>query len=174
VLQLLPQPFAAAPGIEFIQEELLAAGVAPPAQISIYPYATIQGSLVLAGGFVFYLWFTLLSPFGYQPPENQVIMDGGQPHSLFVFGTLRQPWVRWLVMGRTGDTEPAVLEGYRKEALDITPATGSRVKGEVIEVDSRELARLDRYERLGVRYERTPMELADGQIAWVYRRLPGS
>lgn len=127
---------------------------------------------LLAVALVFYLWFTLLSPFGYQPPENQVILEENQSHSLFVFGTLRQPWVRWLVMGRAGDTEPAVLEGYRKQALDITPETGARVAGEVIEVDTGELARLDRYERLGVRYERIAMELADGRTAWVYRRLP--
>ncbi|MDA1314674.1 MAG: O-antigen ligase family protein [Acidobacteria bacterium] len=49
VLQLLPHPFAHAPGIESIHQLFLAEGIPPPAQISIYPYATLQGSLVLAG-----------------------------------------------------------------------------------------------------------------------------
>ncbi len=78
---------------------------------------------------------------------------------------------RWVVMGRAGQAEPAVLEGFRRDGLDLTEAPGERVEGEVIVVDADELERLDRYERLGIRYERVPVRLADGRMAWVYRRM---
>ena len=38
-------------------------------------------------------------------------------------------------------------------------------------MDADELSRLDRYERLGIRYERRTITLDDGTRAWVYLRL---
>jgi gamma-glutamylcyclotransferase (GGCT)/AIG2-like uncharacterized protein YtfP len=80
--------------------------------------------------------------------------------------------VRWVVTGRAGESRSAVLEDFRRTGLDLEEAPGERVEGEVITVSAEELARLDRYERLGIRYERVRLELADGREAWVYRRLP--
>ncbi|MFY0988959.1 gamma-glutamylcyclotransferase family protein [Halomonas sp. C05BenzN] len=118
-----------------------------------------------------WLWLTMLSPFTYDPPDGLApIADG--PHEVFVYGTLRSGLVRWLVTGRAGESQPAVLEDFRREGLDLAEAPGERVEGEVIEVSAGELARLDRYERLGIRYERVRLELADGREVWVYRRLP--
>jgi gamma-glutamylcyclotransferase (GGCT)/AIG2-like uncharacterized protein YtfP len=117
-----------------------------------------------------WLWLTLLSPFTYdRPPELTPIAEG--PHRVFVYGTLRSGLVRWLVMGRAGESEIAFVEGFRRVGLDLEEAPGEKVEGEVIEVSVQELSRLDRYERLGIRYERVSLELADGREAWVYRRL---
>lgn len=118
-----------------------------------------------------YLWLTFASSFGYSPPANLPVVDEDATYSVFVYGTLTQPWVRWLVMGRSGNSEPAELPGFRKEALDIKPVAGAITKGEVITVNADELRALDRYERLGVRYERVELTLKNGQSAWVYRLM---
>ncbi len=117
-----------------------------------------------------YLWWTLLSPFGYSPPEELAPITAGE-HRVFVYGTLRYAPVRWLVYGRSGDPEPANLPGYRREGLDIARDATASVAGLLLRVDAGELARLDRYERLGIRYERVELTLADGRLAWVYRRM---
>lgn len=117
-----------------------------------------------------YLWLTLLSPFTYSPPDDLPGIKPGE-HRVFVYGTLRYAPVRWLVYGRTGEPEPASLEGYRREALDIAEAPDERIEGLLLEVDEGELARLDRYERLGIRYERVRMRLDNNLEAWVYRRV---
>ncbi|MDR9425213.1 MAG: gamma-glutamylcyclotransferase family protein [Marinobacter sp.] len=118
-----------------------------------------------------YLWLTFASPFGYNPTVDLPTIDEDATYEVFVYGTLTQPWVRWLVMGRAGESEPAKLPGYRKEELDIKPADGAVIKGEVITVNADELRALDRYERLGVRYERVKLTLEDGESAWVYRLM---
>lgn len=121
--------------------------------------------LALAG----WLWLSLLSPWTYDRPEHLTPVQQG-PHRVFVYGTLTHAPVRWLVYGRTGDPEPAVLKGYRRDALDLQEAPQGRVEGLVLTVDADELARLDRYERLGIRYDRVRVRLADGQRVWAYRR----
>lgn len=118
-----------------------------------------------------YLWLTFASPYGYNPPEDLPIIEDGTTHSVFVYGTLTHPWVRWLVMGRAGEGEPAWLPGFRREHLDIRPADGAVTEGEIIRVSAGELRSLDRYERLGVRYERVKLELRDGETVWVYRLM---
>lgn len=118
-----------------------------------------------------WLWFTMLSPFTYERPDHLPPIEAG-PHEVFVYGTLRSGLVRWVVTGRAGESRPATLENFRRTALDLEEAPGEGVEGEVITVSAEELARLDRYERLGIRYERVRLTLADGSEAWVYRRLP--
>ncbi|RDB43332.1 gamma-glutamylcyclotransferase [Halomonas sp. DQ26W] len=119
---------------------------------------------------VAWLWFTMLSPFTYDRPDHLPEVGEG-PHAVFVYGTLRLSPVRWIVMGRAGESEPAELHDFRREKLDLIEAPGERVAGEVIVVSADELERLDRYERLGIRYARVAKRLADGRTAWVYRRL---
>jgi gamma-glutamylcyclotransferase (GGCT)/AIG2-like uncharacterized protein YtfP len=128
------------------------------------------GTLVALLAVMGWLWLTMLSPFTYERPDHLPDIEEGE-HAVFVYGTLRFAPVRWVVMGRAGETEPAMLEGFRRDGLDLTEAPGERVEGEVIVVDADELERLDRYERLGIRYERVPMRLAAGRTAWVYRRM---
>lgn len=117
------------------------------------------------------LWLTLLSPFGYTPPEGLPPIPDGETHEVFVYGTLRHPIVRRVVIGRRGDVRPAILVGFRRRWLNIEPASGGHVGGMILKVSSEELRRLDRYERLGIRYERVRRELRDGSNAWVYRRM---
>jgi|SRR5690554_1694996 len=126
-------------------------------------------ALLLVG--IAYLWLTFVSSFGYNPTGELPAIDEDETYSVFVYGTLTRPWVRWLVMGRTGSSEPASLPGFRKEKLDLKPDTGAVTRGEVIEVSASELRALDRYERLGVRYERVELTLKDGRSAWVYRLM---
>ncbi|WP_417585716.1 gamma-glutamylcyclotransferase family protein [Nitrincola sp.] len=117
-----------------------------------------------------YLWLVLLSPFFYTPPEHLPALKEGT-HRVFAFGTLKSPWVRFVVMGRVGVSEEALLPGKRREGLNIIADPTAQTPGLVFEVNATELVRLDRYERLGVRYERVKMTLHDGSQAWVYRRL---
>ena len=128
--------------------------------------------LALFLGVTLYLWLVLLSPLGYQAPENLPAIDPGREHRVFVFGTLRIPLVRWIVTGDRLEPKPAVLPGYRKESLSIVPDVDSNVEGLVFKVTPEQLRRLDRYERLGLRYERILLALKNGRCAWVYRRLP--
>ncbi|MGM0769121.1 MAG: gamma-glutamylcyclotransferase family protein [Pseudomonadota bacterium] len=118
-----------------------------------------------------YLWLTFASPFGYNPPDNLPAIDDDATYSVFVYGTLTEPWVRWLVMGRAGQGETAQLPGFRKDQLDIKPVAGAVTEGEIIEVNAEELRALDRYERLGIRYERVELELKNGETVWVYRLM---
>lgn len=128
--------------------------------------------------FTAWLWLSLLSPWMYSPPPGLPVIDESAEHRVFAYGTLRFSALRWLVVGRRTPSQPALLPGFRKEGLDVQPArdaqTRGGVLGEVFEVSPEELRRLDRYERLGVRYERIAITLDDGQEAWVYRRLPAS
>ena len=128
----------------------------------------LSAFLILAGS---YLWLTFASPFGYHPKGELPAIDDNARYSVFVYGTLKKPWVRYLVMGRAGSSEPATLPGYQKEALDITPAPGAVTEGLVINVSGTELRALDRYERLGVRYERVEVALKNGEMAWVYQLM---
>lgn len=134
-----------------------------------YTLATVSILLIAVIG---YLWLTFASPFGYNPrPEYLPAIDEDATYSVFVYGTLTQPWVRWLVMGRAGEGEPAKLPGFRKEELDIKPAAGAVTEGKVITVNADEIRALDRYERLGIRYERVELTLQSGETAWVYRLM---
>ena len=140
-------------------------------RVKLILLAILATLLVSFTALLFYLWFAMLSPYGYERPDTLPAIDSSRDHEVFVFGTLTQPWVRYIVIGRAGETEPAVLEGYEKEALDIRPSTDEEVEGQLLRVTPGELARLDRYERLGIRYERVKMTLADGTSAWVYRLI---
>ncbi|MEA2117499.1 gamma-glutamylcyclotransferase family protein [Halovibrio sp. HP20-50] len=125
------------------------------------------GLLSLAG----WLWLTMLSPWFYDRPDELPAIEQ-RIHHVFVYGTLRFAPVRLVVMGSLGEPEEAVLEGYQRNGLDLSPQPNSRVEGLRLRVDADELARLDRYERLGIRYERVEKALSDGTTAWVYVRLP--
>ncbi|WP_035572741.1 gamma-glutamylcyclotransferase family protein [Halomonas halocynthiae] len=134
--------------------------------------------LVLTGLFVvslplLWLWLTLLSPWTYQQPEGLPAMPESQ-QQVFVYGTLTHAPVRWLVYGRTGNPVAAQLAGFERQGLDLAPNAHAQVNGLLLNVNVNELRRLDRYERLGVRYERVRVRLSEGQQAWVYQRLNAS
>lgn len=128
----------------------------------------------LCGGVVLgvYLWVQLLSPFGYVYPEEMapVETESGY-HKVFVYGTLRFAPVRWVVKGRAGDPAPHTLSGFRREGLNLHADRDAEVDGYLLKVSGEELRRLDRYERLGIRYQRKSIRLEDGREVWIYRRL---
>jgi len=130
----------------------------------------LAGLLALGAMTAGYAWYTFASPWGYARPAGMAAIAPGE-HRVFVYGTLRHGVVRWLVYGDWGDPASATLPGYVRDELDIVPQPGGRVPGALLRVDAGELARLDRYERLGVRYRRVRVTLADGRQAWVYDRL---
>lgn len=126
-------------------------------------------ALVLAG----WLWWTLLSPFSYQPPTDLTTIDTTLTHHVFAYGSLRCAVVRRLAMGRPGDPQPAVLPDYQRAGnWNVRPAPGEETHGVMFEVSAEELRRLDRYERRGIRYEHVEIPLADVQTVWVYQLLP--
>ncbi|MGM0521240.1 MAG: gamma-glutamylcyclotransferase family protein [Pseudomonadota bacterium] len=130
-------------------------------------------SLILLIAIATWLWLTMLSPWFYDRPDHLSPIQS-RPHQVFVYGTLTYAPVRLVVMGTLADPEPARLENFTREGLDIAPAPGEHIDGLRLTVTPEELARLDRYERLGIRYERVKLPLANGTNAWVYRRLPES
>lgn len=131
----------------------------------------LSGLLAVALLVLLGLRLLLLNPYGYTPPAKAPGWGDARIQPVFVYGTLRRQTVRLLVIGRAVETREAVLPGFRKENLNIVPDPQSLTQGEVMDVQSDELERLDRYERLGVRYERLWLRLDDDSHAWVYRRL---
>ena len=127
----------------------------------------IAGMLVLLA----WLWFSLFSPWGYAPPPGLPPIAQDETHQVFAYGTLRQPLLRWLVIGRGVATHAATLPGFRQRGRNIVAQSGALTRGEVFTVDADELRRLDRYERLGIRYRRSRQQLTSGTSAWVYQRL---
>ncbi len=128
-------------------------------------------SLFCVMGVAVWLWLTMLSPWFYDRPEALPAIEQ-RTHQVFVYGTLRYLPVRWVVMGSSGSPEPARLDGFKRQGLDLAASEGNYVDGLLLTVTPEALARLDRYERLGIRYERVEQTLADGTSAWVYVRLP--
>ncbi len=126
-------------------------------------------TLVALGILLFYLWYVLLSPFGYETPENLPPISEGE-HQVFVYGTLRYGLIRWLVYDRWGNPQQANLSGYRRDELDLEEVPGAQVKGFILKVDASELKQLDRYERLGIRYKRERIKIDDDISVWVYLR----
>lgn len=130
---------------------------------------SVSGIAVLATAG--YLWWAMLSPFSYNFPEEMIDHHNDANYPVFVYGTLTHAPVRWLVTGQAGDPTPYVLQDYRKEGLDIRPSPGDQVEGLLWDVTPIELRRLDRYERIGIRYLREQITLDDGRTAWIYRRM---
>jgi len=132
----------------------------------------IAGASVAASIFAIGLWWSImLNPWNFEFPEHWEPADPDVPHLVFVYGTLTLAPVRFIVKGRAGSPEPVTLSGYTREGLDINADPDGEISGLLLEVSADELRRLDRYERLGERYERQLMRLDDGTKAWVYRRL---
>ena len=141
--------------------------VPTPARIIGYTLLPLgAGSALLLG----WLWFSLFSPWGYTPPPDLSPIEEQVEHRVFAHGTLRYPVVRRLVIGRQVPAQPAILPGHRRERLNVIPEPGACTPGKVFVVEAAELGRLDRFERLGVRYQRIKLLLEDGEPAWVYQR----
>ena len=119
-----------------------------------------------------YWWLVWQSPWLYQPPVDLPAVDDRESHLVFAYGTLKSPLVRMIVTHRISSGEAARLPGFEKQGLNIVPSEESHTRGIVFEATPEELRRLDRYERIGIRYGRREHELSSGQTAWVYHLLP--
>ncbi|MFH7320388.1 cellulase family glycosylhydrolase [Desulfurivibrio sp. D14AmB] len=138
-----------------------------PTRIIGWTLLSLGGGTTLLLG---WLWFNLFSPWGYTPPPDLPPIDEQVAHRVFAHGTLGHPAIRRLVIGRQVPAQPAILPDYRQERLNVVPEPGANTPGKVFVVEAAELARLDRFERLGVRYQRIKLVLEDGEPAWVYQR----
>ena len=102
-------------------------------------------------------------------------------HKLFTYGTLRSPATQMQLLGRElGEGKPDTLRGYRLARLRgihfvysiLQPHPGSIVEGELFEVTSDELEKLDDYE--GDAYQRVSVTLVSKTRAWAYTQNPKS
>ncbi len=118
-------------------------------------------------------YFTSIQPGGIYPPGPDVMerLQEEAETPVFAYGSLTSPAVRFVVTWRISEAKEAHLPGYRREDRNIVPDVGGTVEGIVFDVTARELYRLDLYERVGERYERIRVTLADGETAWAYRAL---
>lgn len=116
-------------------------------------------------------WWIWLNPYSFKFSETTLAIDHEAEHRVFAFGTLTNPVVRSMVILAYVPTEPGSLPGYRRHRLDLLPAEQEVTEGRVFYVNAQQLRRLDRYERVGVKYERYLYTLSDGKPAWVYRRI---
>lgn len=134
----------------------------------------LRGALILALTLLVigsWSWWTFVNPYNYSPPiSSNIELDAGDQR-VFAYGTLRNSLVRLLITRELTTTTPAHLPGYRKRGLDIIETTEETTAGVVFSVTPQGVRRLDRYERLGERYQRIELTLADGEPAWVYQRL---
>lgn len=127
------------------------------------------GLAVLAVPLLF--WLIMLSPLTYEYPADWRMPDRETTHPVFVYGTLKSAALRWLVMGRAGQPAQYTLQGFERQGLDIAEDPDASVDGLLLQVSAEELRRLDRYERIGIRYERVRIPRENGPDIWVYRRL---
>lgn len=86
---------------------------------------------------------------------------------LFIYGTLKHPIVRWLLLRKRVPVTPATLPQYRKVGRNVVPDEQASVSGFILEVNERQLAILDRYEKVPLKYERES-HMIDGIETEVY------
>lgn len=98
---------------------------------------------------------------------------------LFVYGTLQMPAVQLRLYGRTISGQPDTLHGFRRAMILLdglypiaVPDPHSSISGAVLLLTAAELQTTDAYE--GPAYQRSPVLLASGSEAWVYRDNPAS
>lgn len=93
---------------------------------------------------------------------------------IFVYGTLMRDETRTAICGRVIDTIPAMLEGYRREGLNIVSSEEDNVLGMYFLVTEMELKNLDVYESVDSQFGYHRMfvnvQTADGfKRAYVYQ-----
>ena len=96
--------------------------------------------------------------------------------TLFVYGTLHDPEVQLMLLGRRLNSTSDVLLKYRRDTelfppypVAVVDAEGY-INGWVLRVNAEELQRLDDYE--GENYIRVRVTLASSLQAWVYTASP--
>lgn len=97
--------------------------------------------------------------------------DGANAVKLFSYGTLQEPEIQRMLLGRELTMRRAELAGVKLTVAygGMYPALvegDEKVPGSVLEIYEEELPRLDRYE--GPAYVRTVKETVDGEQVFVY------
>ena len=134
--------------------------------------ALISALLLLPLLIASYWWLIWQSPWLYQPPADFPVIESEEAQQVFAYGTLKSPWVRLVVTRRISGGEADRLQGFERRGLNLVEAElETKVEGIRFEARPEELRRLDRYERIGIRYERRLHYLESGQQAWVYHLL---
>jgi gamma-glutamylcyclotransferase (GGCT)/AIG2-like uncharacterized protein YtfP len=106
------------------------------------------------------------------PAGGRAAMMIAQRGDLFVYGTLQFPEVLRALLGRTPDSSPITLDGWRAAALARRPYPGlvpanATVPGILLTgLRADELAVLDEYE--SGPYDLRELWLTDGRAAWSY------
>jgi gamma-glutamylcyclotransferase (GGCT)/AIG2-like uncharacterized protein YtfP len=93
--------------------------------------------------------------------------------TIFVYGTLKNPWIRTFACHCRTAAIPTTLSGYKKVGLTITPHASGEVEGFIITVDTIELAHLDQYEDVPHTYRRERLTI-NNEMHWVYINNPGA
>lgn len=119
-------------------------------------------TIILGGLLTGVIWI------GAEQYENR---QAPRDETLFVYGTLTSPVVRFLTCRCHVPAASARLPGYRLEGRTIVPDEPAETNGLLLQVTEVELARFDRYERVPDRYLRIRIDVA-GTPAWVYTLLP--
>ena len=105
--------------------------------------------------------------------------------NLFSYGSLRDEAVQLAVFGRTLNSTPDAITGYRLRTVRISnwdaaaisggdvqrtlePGEGEPIEGMRLHITEEELKRADRYEP--AEYKRIKVRLRSGTDAWVYVR----
>jgi len=96
-----------------------------------------------------------------------VLTTNEQKHSIFVYGTLENNFIRYYACLCLVPELPVILSDYKKEGLNIIPAPGETVSGSIIAVSHAQLERIDNYEDVPRNYTRAEITI-EGTRHWVY------
>lgn len=92
--------------------------------------------------------------------------------TLFVYGTLKNPIIRFYACRCLTSSEELSVSGYRVEDRNLIPTDiDSKVNGYLLAVTPTELERFDRYEGVPEQYQRVKHNF-DSLTAWVYVKRP--
>lgn len=87
--------------------------------------------------------------------------------TVFVYATLKNPFIRAYACGCLVSSTPATLSGFYRSGRTIVASSTAQVPGALITVSPRELARLDRYEGIPIKYRRETV-MVEGEQVFVY------
>jgi len=96
-----------------------------------------------------------------------ILANRERTHSLFVYGTLENNFIRYYACLCLVPETSATLIDYQQAGLNILPAPNQTVSGSIIKVSSAQLERIDSYEDVPSNYMRETINI-DDTPHWVY------
>lgn len=117
-----------------------------------------------------YILAALVVLVGFWLQQWWVNQDQPATETLFVYGTLQYPPVRWLTCRCLTPSEPITVTGFQVQDRDLLRSEpDDTVTGQLLQVTPTELARFDTYERVSERYVRVHATFLPTE-PWVYLR----